>query len=305
MRLRERDRQSEENGKQMYEAFARRHLRGDELTVRKQEQGSEAQSSEAETESVSKQGHSDPAAPVELNAKSPQVGSQRQYEEAGLNPQQRRFVDNYCISFKAKEAAIKAGYSVKTAAVIGHGLLNRPNIAAEIQRRQAALRAKFDVSEEKIIREAAYIAFSNMEDFMRADKDGAPLLDFSRLTHEQAAALGEVSIEEFKDGRSDRRQVRRIKFKKESKIAALELLAKIMGLSKERVNHHHDHQHSVLGLILEEIDSEARTERARMLLPSKPQLTVVRSSPEPNDILEGADGPYKPETPHVKADESK
>ena len=54
-----------------------------------------------------------------------------------------------------------------------------------------------------------------------------PVLDWSKLTRDQAAALIEVTVEDFLDGRGeDAREVRRVHFKLANKIDALELLGK-------------------------------------------------------------------------------
>lgn len=52
-----------------------------------------------------------------------------------LRNKQRAFIDEYLICWNAKEAAIRAGYSQKTAYAIGHENLSKPEIAEEIQRR--------------------------------------------------------------------------------------------------------------------------------------------------------------------------
>jgi phage terminase small subunit len=54
-----------------------------------------------------------------------------------LTPKQKAFCDFYLISLNATEAAIKAGYSKKTASVIGNENLNKPYIADYIQSRLA------------------------------------------------------------------------------------------------------------------------------------------------------------------------
>jgi hypothetical protein len=65
------------------------------------------------------------------------------------------------------------------------------------------------------------------------------VLDFSSLTRNQAAALVEVTVEHFMDGRGeDAREVRRIRLKLANKIDALELLGKHHKLYVER--HQHD-----------------------------------------------------------------
>lgn len=60
----------------------------------------------------------------------------------GLTQKQRRFIDEYIISGNATQAAIKAGYSKKTAAVTATENLRKPNIKAEIQARNAEIQSE-------------------------------------------------------------------------------------------------------------------------------------------------------------------
>jgi phage terminase small subunit len=179
-------------------------------------------------------------------------------DEAGLNPKQRRFVQHYMLALNATQAALRAGYSSKGAEVAGSTLLSNPKVASEVKRLQSTLAIDMELTKEMVVRELRLIGFANMQDFMVPGHDGAPVLDFSNLTRDQAAALQEVTVEEFKDGRSDKREVRRTKFKLAAKKDALELLGKHLGLFKEEVSHKHEHHHTVLGNILLEIDAEAR-----------------------------------------------
>lgn len=67
---------------------------------------------------------------------------------AKLTAKQQRFCDEYLIDLNATQAAIRAGYSEKTAAVIATENLRKPNIAEYIEKRMAekedALIAKQD-----------------------------------------------------------------------------------------------------------------------------------------------------------------
>jgi Tn3 transposase DDE domain len=54
-----------------------------------------------------------------------------------------------------------------------------------------------------VVAELAKLGFANMLDFMRPGKDGDPHLDFSALTRDQAAALAEVTVDDFVDGRGE------------------------------------------------------------------------------------------------------
>lgn len=68
-----------------------------------------------------------------------------------LNTKQLRFVEEYCISLSAADAARKAGYSVKTAYAIGAENLRKPQIKAAIQARQAATALELGVTKQQVI----------------------------------------------------------------------------------------------------------------------------------------------------------
>lgn len=59
-----------------------------------------------------------------------------------LTQKQRRFIDEYIISGNATQAAIKAGYSKKTARKIGQENLTKPDIKAAIEKRNAEIRSE-------------------------------------------------------------------------------------------------------------------------------------------------------------------
>lgn len=153
-----------------------------------------------------------------------------------ITPKQQRFVDEYLIDLNATQAAIRAGYSAKTAEQQGPRLLGNVGVAAAISEGRARIAAKLEITQERVVAELAKIGFANMADYMRAGPDGDPFLDFSKLTRDQAAALAEVTVEDFKDGRGeDARDVRRVKFKLADKRAALVDIGKHLGMFKDRV----------------------------------------------------------------------
>lgn len=153
-----------------------------------------------------------------------------------LTPKQARFVEEFVVDLNATQAAIRAGYSAKTAADIGRQLLRKTPVARAISERQRAISERIGVTAERVVEELAKIGFANMSDYMKVGEDGDPYLDFSGLTRDQAAALSEVTVEDFKDGRGeDARDVRRIKFKLHDKRAALVDLGKHLGMFKEKV----------------------------------------------------------------------
>lgn len=70
---------------------------------------------------------------------------------AMLNDKQLRFVDEYCISHSAADAARKAGYSIKTAYAIGAENLRKPEIKAAIQARQAETALELGVTKQQVL----------------------------------------------------------------------------------------------------------------------------------------------------------
>jgi len=155
-----------------------------------------------------------------------------------LTAKQERFVAEYLVDLNATQAAIRAGYSEKTATEQGSRLLTNVKVQEAIAKGQNKTAEKLEITKDRIVEELAKIGFSNMLDYMRAGNDGDPYLDFSNLTREQAAALAEVTVEDFKDGRGeDARDVRRIKFKLHDKKGALVDLAKMLGFMVEKHEH--------------------------------------------------------------------
>ena len=133
-----------------------------------------------------------------------------------LTRKQRLFVAEYLVDLNATQAAIRAGYSAKTAGWIGPQLLGKTHIAAEIEKAMANREKRTLVTADAVVAELAKIGFSNMQDYVQ---EGFTLQDIQRLTRDQAAAVQEVVIEEG-----------RVRFKLLDKRAALVDLGRHLGL---------------------------------------------------------------------------
>lgn len=68
-----------------------------------------------------------------------------------LTEKQKRFADEYIISGNATQAAIKAGYSKKTAAVIGTENLIKPNIKNYIDERLEELKSERTADAQEVL----------------------------------------------------------------------------------------------------------------------------------------------------------
>jgi len=150
---------------------------------------------------------------------------------------QQRFIEEYPVDFNATKASQRAGYSKKTSYSIGHELLKKPEIQEAIQKRVGKLTTKADITVERIVSELAKVGFSNLGEYFRISKDGEPYIDLSAITPEQSAALQEIMVEDFTDGRGDgARDVRRVKIKTLDKLNALDKLGKYLGMFVDRID---------------------------------------------------------------------
>ena len=70
---------------------------------------------------------------------------------ANLTPKQQRFVEEYLIDLNATQAAIRAGYSEKTAKSIGQENLTKPDIQKAIKEAQEKLSNKAQVTVEMVV----------------------------------------------------------------------------------------------------------------------------------------------------------
>lgn len=150
-----------------------------------------------------------------------------------LNPRQEKFVAAYIANGgNAKQAAIAAGYSAKTATVQGSRLLTDANVRAEINKRRAKLADKFAVTQERITAEYAKLGFFDARKLF--DANGNPL-PINELDDDTAAALVgvDISVERTGERGGDFSTVR--KYRLADKKGALDSLARTLGMFVDKV----------------------------------------------------------------------
>lgn len=91
--------------------------------------------------------------------------------------------------------------------------------------------AKYQVSADRVVAELARLAFANSLDYWTTDSNGEPQIDLSKVNRDKGAAISEIIVDTYMDGRSENaRQVKRIRIKLHDKRAALVDLGKHLGL---------------------------------------------------------------------------
>lgn len=89
-----------------------------------------------------------------------------------LNSKQRRFIQEYLIDLNAAQAAIRAGYSPKTAKEQGHRLLTNAHIKEAVENAKKKREKRLELSQEKVLTQIAKIAFSDIKDVLEWDETG-------------------------------------------------------------------------------------------------------------------------------------
>jgi len=137
-----------------------------------------------------------------------------------LNDKQKRFAEEYIIDLNATQAAIRAGYSEKTAYSQGQRLLKHVEVQAFIQELQAKRAKRVEISQDFVLNELLRRCTVDIKDFLRFGPDGVYLKDSDEI---DGTLISEVTCTPGKYGDS-------IKFKLHDNDKSLELLGKHLKL---------------------------------------------------------------------------
>ena len=83
-----------------------------------------------------------------------------------MTDKQARFCEEYMIDLNATQAAIRAGYSPKTAQEQSARLLSNVMVQNRLAQLQAEQSRRTGVSADRVVRELAKIAFANASDLI-------------------------------------------------------------------------------------------------------------------------------------------
>lgn len=157
-----------------------------------------------------------------------------------LNDKQRRFVGEYLIDLNATQAAIRAGYSEKTAGQQAFDLLKKPEIQESISSSMKAREDRTEITQDRVLRELAKIGFADIRKAVKWGADlpvvnpdtgevlianGVILVSSEQLDDDTAAAVSEIS-----------QTAQGVKIKMHDKKAALVDIGKHLGMFVDRVD---------------------------------------------------------------------
>ena len=141
-----------------------------------------------------------------------------------LTDRRKEFVRQYLVDLNATKAAIRAGYSERTAYSVGQRLLKNVEIQRAVAAAQAKRARRVEITADRVVAELAKIAFSDPRDLMEWGPDGVVLRPSAELSDDQAASVAEVA--ENNAG---------LRLKKHDKVKALELLGRHIGIFTDKV----------------------------------------------------------------------
>ena len=158
-----------------------------------------------------------------------------------LNAKQVRFVEEYLIDLNATQAAIRAGYSGKTAGQQGFELLKKPEIVMALAEAQAERSKRTEITQDMVLQEYAKIGFSDIRKIAKwgerpvmedvSDDDDIRIYPVELIASETiddatAAAISEVSL-----------TAQGVKVKMYDKKGALDSLARHLGMFNDKLEH--------------------------------------------------------------------
>lgn len=143
-----------------------------------------------------------------------------------LTPRQDAFVREYLIDLNATQAAIRAGYSAKTAKVQGARLLTNVDIADAIVAGQSTRSERTEITADRVLRELGIIGFSDVRNFAVDDKGTLTLVADAPDEAWRAVSSVKHKIRTFTDRDGNAETNREIEFRLWDKPTALEKIAK-------------------------------------------------------------------------------
>jgi phage terminase small subunit len=141
-----------------------------------------------------------------------------------LTAKQSQFCQEYLIDLNATKASVRAGYSAKTATAIGAENLTKPDIQARIEELRQSQQQRTEIEADWVVDRLRKIADFDIRSI--CTYDAASGWKFKPIDKWDESAFTTVTLCGVdKDGKP--------KLKAESKVSALETLAKYLGMFSE------------------------------------------------------------------------
>lgn len=176
---------------------------------------------------------------------------------ANLTPKQQRFVEEYLIDLNATQAAIRAGYSEKTAKSIGQENLTKPDIQKAIEEAQSKRAEQTQIDAAYVLKRLVEIDQMDVLDIMDDKYCLKPIGEWPKIWRQYISNI--ENLEEFEGFGEDRTQIGWLKkIKWPDKTKNLELLGRhvSVGAFKDKVEHSGKLEIQSLSDLMDELSSD-------------------------------------------------
>ena len=145
-----------------------------------------------------------------------------------LTPKQAAFVGEYLVDLNATQAAIRSGYSAKTASWIGPQLLGKSHVSAAIQEAMGKRERRTAITQDRVLLEYARIAFFDPAKLF--DDQGKPL-PIASIDEDTRRAVCGVDICTIGNGEIGVGEIQKLKIA--NKLGALDSIGKHLGMFRD------------------------------------------------------------------------
>jgi phage terminase small subunit len=150
-----------------------------------------------------------------------------------LTVRQEVFCREYLVDLNATKAAIRAGYSKRSARSVGSENMTKPDIAARINTLMEERMARTDAKADRTLEELEAVAYSDIADFLEVRPDGAVCVrDPSTLPPQARRAIRSIRLRLERERDADGQWITTPRYEVVlwDKLAAMQMLARHYGL---------------------------------------------------------------------------
>lgn len=146
-----------------------------------------------------------------------------------MNAKQAEFARQYMVDYNATQAYIRAGYSEKGASISASKLLATSSMQAEIAKLQAIKTEQTGITAQRVVAEIAKLAFADTHDLVDELNN---IKNLHEVPRDLTAAVSSITttITTSYDKEGNEIEKKQVKIGVANKVAALEQLAKHLGL---------------------------------------------------------------------------
>jgi phage terminase small subunit len=142
-----------------------------------------------------------------------------------MTPKEIKFCQEYLLDLNATQAAIRAGYSKRSARQIGADNMAKPYISAWIDEQRKAAAKRTELTQDRILQEYAKIAFS---DIRKIFNEQNAVIDIKDIDDDTAASISSTeSFEEYSRDGVLTGFTKKVKLW--DKVRALDSISKVLG----------------------------------------------------------------------------